>query len=110
MRCVRIYFVILSASEGSRSLQNFGWDSSPMSGVRMTICMAIPTPMMPDFKGGPVVFLKEVKAELAKVIWPTRADVIKLTVVVVVVSFVIGVYVGGLDLIFTKLTDILVQR
>lgn len=72
--------------------------------------MAIPTPMMPDFKGGPVVFLKEVKAELTKVIWPTRQDVIKLTIVVVAVSLAIGIYIGGLDLIFTKLTDILVQR
>jgi len=72
--------------------------------------MAITTPMMPDFKGGPVVFLKEVKAELSKVVWPTRDEVIKLTVVVVIVSAVIGIYVGGLDLLFTKLTDVLVKR
>lgn len=65
---------------------------------------------MPDFKGGPVVFLKEVKAELAKVVWPTRTEVIKLTVVVVIVSAVLGIYVGGLDLVFTKLTDFLVKR
>ena len=72
--------------------------------------MAIPTPMMPDFKGGPVVFLKEVKTELAKVVWPTKNDVIKLTVVVIIVSAAIGIYIGGLDLLFTKLTDILVHR
>ncbi|MBI3379394.1 preprotein translocase subunit SecE [Candidatus Gottesmanbacteria bacterium] len=65
---------------------------------------------MPDFKGGPVVFLKEVKAELGKVIWPTKNDVIKLTIVVVVVSLAIGIYIGGLDLTFTKLTDLLVRR
>lgn len=65
---------------------------------------------MPDFKGGPVVFLKEVKAELSKVVWPTRDEVIKLTIVVIVISAAIGIYVGGLDLVFTKLTDILVQR
>lgn len=72
--------------------------------------MAIPTPMMPDFKGGPVVFLKEVKSELSRVVWPTRDDVVKLTVIVVVVSTAIGLYIGGLDLLFTKLTDILVKR
>lgn len=72
--------------------------------------MAIPTPMMPDFKGGPVVFLKEVKAELFKVIWPTRNDVVKLTIIVIAVSVAIGLYIGGLDLIFTKITDILVKR
>ena len=72
--------------------------------------MAIPTPMMPDFKGGPVIFLQEVKAELAKVIWPTRDEVVKLTIVVIVVSVAIGLYIGGLDLVFTKVTDILVKR
>ncbi len=72
--------------------------------------MAMPTPMMPDFKGGPVIFLKEVKAELTKVIWPTRDEVVKLTIVVVVVSVGIGLYIGGLDLLFTKMTDLLVKR
>ena len=72
--------------------------------------MPIPTPMMPDFKGGPVVFLKEVKAELGKVIWPKREEVIKLTFVVLAVSAAIGLYIGGLDLVFTKFTDLLVKR
>lgn len=66
--------------------------------------------MMPDFKGGPVIFLKEVKTELARVTWPTRDEVIKLTVIVIVVSAAIGLYIGGLDLVFTKVTDLLVKR
>jgi preprotein translocase subunit SecE len=70
----------------------------------------LPKPMIPDFKGGPVVFLKEVRSELAKVIWPTKNEVIKLTLIVVVISVVIGLYIGGLDFVFTKLTDILVRR
>lgn len=65
---------------------------------------------MPNFKGGPVVFLKEVRAELVKVIWPSRQEVMKLTTVVIVVSLAIGIYIGGLDLLFTKLTDVLVKR
>ena len=64
----------------------------------------LPKPMRPDFRGGPVIFLKEVKSELAKVTWPTRDQVIKLTIVVVAVSFIIGLYIGGLDLIMTKIT------
>jgi preprotein translocase subunit SecE len=71
--------------------------------------MPIPTPMMPDFKGTPVSFFKEVKLELSKVVWPTKNEVVKLTIVVVTVSLAIGMYVGGLDLIFTKLTDLLVK-
>lgn len=66
--------------------------------------------MMPDFRGGPVIFLKEAKTELSKVIWPTRTEVVKLTIIVIAVSAAIGAYIGGLDLLFTKLTNILVIR
>lgn len=68
------------------------------------------SPMMPDFSGGPVTFIKEVKGELGKVIWPTRDEVIKLTIVVVAVSFAMGIYIGGLDFIMTKFTDLLITR
>lgn len=72
--------------------------------------MDLPKPMKPDFSGKPVVFLKEVKSELSKVVWPTRAEVMKLTIVVIAISTLIGFYIGGLDLIFTKLTDFLVKK
>jgi preprotein translocase subunit SecE len=72
--------------------------------------MAIQAPMMPDFTGGPVVFLKEVKTELTKVVWPTRQEVIKLTIIVIAVSVAIGLYIGGLDALFTTLTNYLVKR
>ena len=67
-------------------------------------------PMLPDFKGNPVSFIKDVKAELLKVTWPSRQEVIKLTIVVIAVSLVMGLYIGGLDLIFTKITDLLLKR
>jgi preprotein translocase subunit SecE len=47
-------------------------------------------------------FLREVVAELRKVIWPTRKDLITYTIVVVVfVSFMVAL-VAVLDLIFAK--------
>jgi len=64
--------------------------------------------MMPDFQGGPVKFLKEVKTELIKVQWPTKDEVVKLTVIVLVVSLVFGLYIGGLDMIFTQITNIII--
>lgn len=70
----------------------------------------LPKLTRPDFGGNPVVFLKEVRAELYKVSWPTRDQVIKLTIVVVAVSLAIGLYIGGLDLILTQLTNILLVR
>ena len=70
----------------------------------------LPKLTRPDFGGSPVTFLKEVRAELNKVSWPTREQVIKLTIVVVAVSLTIGIYVGGLDLILTQLTNILLVK
>ncbi len=58
----------------------------------------------------PVVFLKEVRDELKKVVWPTRAEVIRLTGVVILVSLFVGVFLGGTDFILTKLIGILIAR
>jgi preprotein translocase subunit SecE len=52
----------------------------------------------------PVRFLKEVRTELKKVTWPTRQETIKLTLVVITVSVVMGLFVGGLDILFVNLS------
>jgi len=54
----------------------------------------------------PIVFLKEVRDELQKVVWPTRAEIIRLTVVVVIISLFVGIFIGGVDLILTKLLTV----
>ena len=58
----------------------------------------------------PVVFLKEVRDELKKVVWPTRDEVIRLTGVVILVSLFVGIFLGGADFILTKLVGILIAR
>ena len=68
---------------------------------------------MPKLKIGRVklfVFLKEVKNELSKVIWPTRAQAVKLTTIVIGVSVVVAIFIGTLDFIFTKFMAIILQR
>lgn len=55
-------------------------------------------------------FFQEVRVELAKVIWPSRQQVIKLTSIVVGVSVFIALYIGLLDVTFTKLVDLLIIR
>lgn len=58
----------------------------------------------------PLAFLNEVLAELRKVVWPTRAYTIQATILVVVLSVIVGTYVGGLDFLFTNiLNQILVK-
>jgi preprotein translocase subunit SecE len=43
-------------------------------------------------------FLKEVKQELKKVVWPTRKQTVASTTVVLVVVFFIGFFLGLIDL------------
>ena len=64
----------------------------------------------PDFGKNPLQFLKEVKAELFKVTWPTRPTVIKLTAVVIGVSVLVAVYLGTLDYIFTKIMELVLNK
>lgn len=57
----------------------------------------------------PVSFLREVRTELNKVVWPTRQQAIQMTIVVIVVSILVGVYVGGLDLVFTSAMNTIIK-
>lgn len=47
-------------------------------------------------------FLKEVRAELRKVQWPSRKELVGYTIVVIVSVVVLTSYVFGLDLFFSK--------
>lgn len=58
----------------------------------------------------PVSFLKEVQDELKKVVWPTRDEVIRLTFVVIFVSLVVGLFLGGIDIVLAKLIEIFISR
>lgn len=44
-------------------------------------------------------FLKEVRLELKKVTWPTRQETIHYTLMVIVISAVTAVFLGGIDFI-----------
>ncbi len=57
----------------------------------------------------PVIFLKEVKDELGKVVWPTRDEIIRLTAVVIIVSLIVGVYLGLIDLVLTKILALVIK-
>ncbi len=58
----------------------------------------------------PIKFISEVIAELKKVTWPTREETVKLTAVVIVISLIVGAFIGGLDAIMVKITSLLFQR
>ena len=47
--------------------------------------------------------------ELEKVVWPTRRQALELTLLVLVISVIVGVYVGGLDFMFTSIMNTLIR-
>jgi len=57
-----------------------------------------------------VNFFSEVRTELSRVTWPKRNEVIRLTLIVFLVSGIIGAYVGGLDYLFTRLLTLIVTK
>ena len=57
----------------------------------------------------PVSFFRETRDELKKVVWPTRQETIRLTLVVIIISLIVGLFLGGLDFIFVKLIGIIVK-
>lgn len=58
----------------------------------------------------PVSFLKEVKEELDKVVWPTRDQTIRYTILVITVAVGTGLFLGGLDYVLTYLTNLLIIK
>lgn len=50
-------------------------------------------------------YLKEVKVELKKVNMPTKQETIKYTLIVIGLSFVVAVFLGGLDFVFAWLIN-----
>ncbi len=46
-------------------------------------------------------FLKEVRAELRKVTWPTKEELIGSTIVTIVVSVIVAIFIGLVDRILS---------
>lgn len=64
----------------------------------------------PAFGPSPIKFLKDVKKELLKVVWPTRQEVVKLTFIVILISIIVSIYLGLLDFIFTQIITLLIKK
>ena len=48
-------------------------------------------------------FLREVRVELGKVTWPSRDELIGSTVIVIVLSVIMSIYIGFLDFLLSSL-------
>jgi preprotein translocase subunit SecE len=48
-------------------------------------------------------FLREVRDELSKVAWPNRREVVIYSIVVIATVLVMGLFVFGLDVLFSRM-------
>ncbi|OGE24973.1 preprotein translocase subunit SecE [Candidatus Daviesbacteria bacterium RIFCSPHIGHO2_02_FULL_39_12] len=55
-------------------------------------------------------FFKEVYQELVKVAWPTREQIIRYTILVILVAVAVGLFLGGLDYVLTLMTSFLLRK
>ena len=55
-------------------------------------------------------FLKEARAELGKVTWPTRKELYESTILVIVSVILITVFIGAVDFVFNKMLQFFAQN
>lgn len=49
-----------------------------------------------------VKFIREAYRELTKVVWPTLPNALRLTFAVIVISLIFGLFIAGVDYVFTR--------
>jgi preprotein translocase subunit SecE len=54
-------------------------------------------------------FIKEARAELRKVTWPNRKQLISSTIVVIITVALVAVFLGIVDLIFSRIVAVILQ-
>jgi preprotein translocase subunit SecE len=82
-----------------------GTDGEPVARKRA----APPAPRPKEERTTPPQFVREVRSELRKVAWPTRAEVVNYSLIVLFALIIITAYVAALDYgvgdLFLKLFD-----
>ena len=58
----------------------------------------------------PWQFIKEAKNELTKVVWPKRADTIRMTIGVIIISLIVAGVLGAADYGLTKLIEFAINK
>ena len=55
-----------------------------------------------------VRYIKEVKSEMNKVVWPTKKETTRLTIIVLIISASVALFFGLLDILFAKAIQYLI--
>jgi len=54
-------------------------------------------------------FLSEVKAELGKVSWSTKSELINSTWVIIITVFLLAIFVGIIDFFLSKIIELFIK-
>jgi preprotein translocase subunit SecE len=57
-----------------------------------------------------VKYIKATSAELRQVVWPTQRQALTYTVLVIIISTIVALYVGAFDYLFSQGIDMLINR
>ncbi|HWY79904.1 MAG TPA: preprotein translocase subunit SecE [Candidatus Sulfotelmatobacter sp.] len=57
----------------------------------------------------PVTFVRQSYDELKQVVWPSRNEIFRLTGIVIILSVLMGLYIGGLDWILTQAIQLVLK-
>ena len=71
----------------------------------MSSSQGVPRRVGPETSGRGFSFrmVAETVSELRRVTWPTRDETVRLTIMVIAVSAVIGAFLGVIDILFSKI-------
>jgi preprotein translocase subunit SecE len=83
-----------------------GADGAPAARKRQ----APPAPRPKEERTSPREFVREVRGELRKVAWPTRAEVVNYSIIVLVAVVLLTAYVAALDYGFGEVLLKLFER
>ncbi len=83
-----------------------GADGAPAARKRQ----APPAPRPREERTSPIEFVREVRGELRKVAWPTRAEVVNYSIIVLVAVVLLTGYVAALDYGFGEILLKLFER
>ncbi|MFB6290826.1 MAG: preprotein translocase subunit SecE [Candidatus Bipolaricaulia bacterium] len=50
-----------------------------------------------------VSFLRNVRAEIKKVSWPSQSEVITMTILILGMVILLSAYIGGVDLVYRRI-------
>ncbi len=58
----------------------------------------------------PGEFIRQVRAETAKVVWPTRKETVTTAIMVVIMTTLLGIFFFGVDSVFSTIVQFLLRQ